>query len=381
MLLLGDPHYGDVTDSVDIDGISSKSYETTVRIKEAIDVAAKHKHTVIITGDVFDSKAPSPEAIREVVRILNYASSAGVNVVLFPGNHDSGTKWTALIAVAEIDFEHTTLVTTPTYLHFEGVDAFILPHIPKSEEAALFEKHGVTSYTELVAKHYKNKHFDVLISHAQVQGVQGSSEREMEAGNAISLEMPGLPATLPVYVGHVHNYTLMTTPIRQVVCYPGSIIPHTFGELNVDKGYVMVSSTNLSKPVFHKFESEMQYQYAHLKINLVGKTHLEVTDSKLRELTTNKLLKITVRVDDRRNVDLIGVRQTLSKYGRVMKFEVIDSSTKALTSSSAAESIHTHLDHMSLLRDALIQKQNQGIAKDVLLLAARLGKEIIKHAD
>lgn len=380
MLLLADLHYGDTTDALSISGISTKSYDTTRRVFEAINVAKQGKHTIVILGDLYDSKLPSPEAIREMIRVLNYAKAAGVEIVVFPGNHDSASKWTALISISEIDYDSFTVITQPRYFDIDGMTAYVLPHMPKSEEAAVFEKMKVDSYTALAAAAYAKDEYDVLLSHAQVQGVQGSSEREMEAGNAISLNMQELPEGLAVYLGHVHDHAVHLTPAKQVVCYPGGVIPHTFGELDSVKGYVLVSAKKPRSPVFVPFTTPMTYEYVHLKINLTNKTHLAVGEAKLRELTEHKLMKVTVRVNDRRSVDLLSVRKLLGTYGTILRFEVIDTSMRALT-APGDEPVHAHLDHMSLLHEALVKKQQQGASKEILLLAARYGKEIIKHAD
>jgi DNA repair exonuclease SbcCD nuclease subunit len=377
MIVAADLHLGDTTDSIEVDGVSSKILDTIARLYELITDAMQQGQTLVLAGDIFDSSRPTPQVLRLFMECLHHASTLQVNVVILPGNHDSSLHWTTLIAVEGLRLSNVQFIYEPRHLVIDETKCFILPHLPKTIEKKVFEseKLPLGDYTSLIRKAFKTSKFEVLISHAQLQNCSTSTECEMEAGNAISLQSNTLPKIPFLILGHVHKPQEIKISETSHALIPGSLTPHSFGEIDDQKSYIL-----FTKEVFEivAYSTHLLYEYKQLKINMSRKTTFDISDDKLKAATHNKLLKVKVITNDRKQVDIPSLRERISTFGTILRFEIEEIKiTKERTTSAPA--VHKELDHVALLHSNLEHvQQNQKIPSSTLKLAFRIGKEIIQ---
>ena len=71
-------------------------------LAQVVEIAqAERPDLVLVAGDLYDTAAPSPQAVRLVVRALKALSQIAESVVVVGGNHDNGAALDALRPWAE----------------------------------------------------------------------------------------------------------------------------------------------------------------------------------------------------------------------------------------------------------------------------------------
>src|SRR4051794_32097064 len=71
-------------------------------LAQVVDIARAEKpDLIIVAGDLYDTAAPSPDAVRVVTRALSALRQTGAQVVAIGGNHDNGPALDALRPWAE----------------------------------------------------------------------------------------------------------------------------------------------------------------------------------------------------------------------------------------------------------------------------------------
>jgi len=379
MLFTADLHLGDETDSVRVDGIrSAKLHDTRERLIEIVDRAAESLQpcSVVIGGDIFDTSSPKPYVVEDFFAVVAHAAKKRVHLVVIPGNHDSSISWTALV-VANNYSDYLQVIHAPQFLSIDGISCYVLPHMPKAVEEKLFRELQLPKgdYAALLKQAYEDKPFKVLVTHASLAGCVEAAETEMEAGNAISLIGKSLPRIRLGLIGHIHMHQAIH--IREGVdcVYSGSLVPHSFGELEDEKVYVEINKS--LEYSFIPFSTPLTREYKHIKINL-EKKNFDATDEQLEAKVGGKLLKVTVRVVSRKAVDLQAVKSRIAAFGTILRFEVEETSRLTSLTQSGKKAVHHRgsLQHTKLLEEALKDKAGE-YKSEILERALAYGREII----
>jgi len=119
---------------------------------------------VLVAGDVFDAQGI---ADKTVLRLFNATRGFAGPWVMLPGNHDaalSESVWTRAQRLNAVP-DHVHLCLRPVPLHFEGLNAVVLP-------APLTQRHTYTDLTEwFAAADTPPGTFRIGLAHGAVQGV------------------------------------------------------------------------------------------------------------------------------------------------------------------------------------------------------------------
>ena len=373
MLVSADLHLGDDTDCIDIDGYPSKLIDTKQRLLELIQVAADLKESVVLAGDIFDSTYPKPYVIECLFHIFRCACELNVDITVLPGNHDCDVKWNSLVVAASANFHNIKVVTEPT-LRMDNI--LLLPHIPKKNEQLLFEHYKVHNYEELIDSIVGTKKGIGVITHAQVNLGSSSTEREMEAGNAIPLNVGAIKSKLKyIILGHVHQSQKLIHPTwKYPIYYCGSVVPHTFGEGDdplTALSYLHIVGKEIT-PIL--FKSEI-HEYKTIRLHLEEKK-FTVSDSLRQKIAKleNKLLKLVIYCKSRDEIDESLIRSTFSRNVMRFEYELVQPESKKKTKSIQKDVVFSELDHVQLLDDYLTEH----CTKKVRDKALEIGKEIIQ---
>ncbi len=229
---------------------------TGIAAAEAVDL-------VLVTGDLFETSAPSPESEAIVYRHLLGLVGTGAKVVVIAGNHDNPRRLAAvtpLLALGQV-----TLLAEPAkadtggVVHFETaagepVNLALLPFVSQrgivkaddlmggqaADHSATYAERLRRLVAHLTEGLDDRDAVNLLAAHAMVSGgTLGGGERS--AHTIFQYELPGgaFPASLSyVALGHLHR----TQPVPGAGCpawYPGSPLALDFGE-EADRKAVLV---------------------------------------------------------------------------------------------------------------------------------------------
>lgn len=215
---------------------------------------------VLMTGDVFDSGAPSAEAERLVFQVLKRLGRAAPVLVL-AGNHDDPRRIEAWSQLAEL--ANIKTVTKPRraaeggVLRFESRDGeravvAAVPFAPLRDFVSALDIAGdenvmratwnsrLAAVAASLAAEFRADTVNIFATHAHIDGaVLSNSERLVQTGNEWALNREQLPTSAQyIALGHIHKP--QQVPNRYGAEYAGSPLQLDFGEEGETKSFVVV---------------------------------------------------------------------------------------------------------------------------------------------
>ncbi len=226
---------------------------------------------VLVAGDVYEHRAPAPEADGLVFDALLRLRDAGIRVVLVPGNHDSPARFEALaklllplgiVVVPRVRRpEAGGIVEVPSRDGSELAQVGCVPFVPErrfGDAAALFEAseswhqayaEGMGDLLGAMAAGFRPGAVHVLVAHLFTDGaLLGGGERELTIGMAYAVAPSRLPGTAQyVALGHVHR-PQRVRGAPTAARYAGSLLQLDFGELSQEAKSVALVEASPGKP-------------------------------------------------------------------------------------------------------------------------------------
>ena len=256
---LGMENYGRIDPAT---GLSSRLGDFLKTLNEALDWALDNDvHLVLIAGDIFKNRDPTPTVQREFARCIHKLSAAGMPTFILVGNHDVPN---ALQRANTVEIYSTLAVPQVTVAHKPGlhvvdtkagkVQIVALPWLSRSymlsnKEFRNLDAEALNREMLTIVENFIDKSVGeldpslpaILTAHASVQGAVFSSEKDIMLGQDIVLPKVLLsnPAFDYVAMGHIHKHQVLSQQ-RPPIIYPGSLERIDFGEERDKKGFVSV---------------------------------------------------------------------------------------------------------------------------------------------
>lgn len=219
---------------------------------------------LLVTGDVFDSGAPPPEAERLVFGFFKRVGRAGVRTVVIGGNHDSPARLEAWGGLAEL--VDVTVVARPRahdrggLVRIEsrsgekalvGAVPFASPRdlvsgLQMAEDDTKAKQLYADAFrrmVENVSRPFHAEAVNLLLLHTHLEGAAFSgSERTVHLGDEWAATPQALPASAHyIALGHIHRPQKMETAPAPA-CYAGSPLQLDFGEAGEEKSFVVIEA-------------------------------------------------------------------------------------------------------------------------------------------
>lgn len=274
-------------------GLSSRLGDFLGTLNIALDWALKNDvHLVVIAGDIFKNRDPTPTVQREFAKCIHKLSSAGMPTFILVGNHDVpnalqrantveiySTLAIPMVTVAQKPGVHTIdtragkvqIVALPwlsrSYLMGNASFRNLTPDELNAQIIEMVEGFIDTSVDKLDPSMPA-----ILTAHASVQGAVFSTEREIMLGADVVLPktIVANPRFDYVAMGHIHKYQVLSEQ-RPPIIYPGSLERIDFGEQNDKKGFVSVEIDEPGKDgvraVRHDFHEVPARRFITIKVN------------------------------------------------------------------------------------------------------------------
>jgi exonuclease SbcD len=220
---------------------------------------------VLVAGDLYDSRAPAPEADAVLVETLVHLHEAAIPVVAIGGNHDSAQRLEAFAplyrAVGATIVGNVQRPDAGGVVELasrdRGTTALIacVPFVPErrfASTAALFDASeswyatyadGMGNLLDAFAAAFRPDRVNVLMAHLYADGsLLGGGEREVTVGLEYAVSPARLPATASyLALGHIHRPQRVAgtaAPGR----YSGSLLQLDFGETEQQKSVAIVEA-------------------------------------------------------------------------------------------------------------------------------------------
>ncbi|MGZ4130331.1 MAG: exonuclease SbcCD subunit D [Actinomycetota bacterium] len=220
---------------------------------------------VLVAGDVYEHRAPSPDADAVVFDALLRLHDAGIRVVVIPGNHDSAARLEAFgkllhplgidVAAQVLPPDRGGIVAIASRDGSEIVDVACVPFVPErrfGDATALFDAteawfasyaQGMGELLAAMATGFTPGRASVVLAHLFTDGAlvtPGGGEREITIGMAYAVPPSRLPGHVSYLAfGHVHlPQTVKGSPAP--ARFAGSLLQLDFGEAGQRKSVSIV---------------------------------------------------------------------------------------------------------------------------------------------
>jgi exonuclease SbcD len=244
----------------------SRIDEHAAALEEVVRIAVDERvDAVLVAGDVYEHRAPSPDADAVVFEALLGLHAAGIRVVVVPGNHDSPLRLGALgkllrpidvqVVARVLPPDRGGVVEVPSRDGSEATQVACVPFVPErrfGDAAALFDSteswfasyaQGMGELLRAMTAGSTPRVASIVLAHLYTDGAlvkKGGGEREITIGMAYAVPPSRLPGHVSyVALGHVHLPQAVKgspAPAR----FAGSLLQLDFGEAGQRKSVSIV---------------------------------------------------------------------------------------------------------------------------------------------
>ena len=241
----------------------SRHDEHSAVLGQILDVARREQiDALLITGDLFESPAPPPDAERLVYDFLSELCGARIPAVIIGGNHDHPRR---LVAIREI-LNRLDIHVRPEPAHpdlgglvtlsskGEMAHIAVLPFVSVGKitdaarlldpEAERYQDYAerIGAMTDALCRSFTAQTINLFLAHLYVDGsITSGSEREIHVAKPYAISAQLLPPTAHyVALGHLHRPQEIAAPIP--THYAGSPIQLDFGEEGQEKRVVIIDA-------------------------------------------------------------------------------------------------------------------------------------------
>jgi DNA repair protein SbcD/Mre11 len=391
---LGVENYGRIDPAT---GLSTRLGDFIRSLNGAIDWALDNDiHLVVIAGDIFKNRDPTPTVQREFARCIRRLSAAGLPTFIVVGNHDVPNAWKransveiySVLAVPEVTIAHQPGVHV-IETRAGKVQIVALPWLSRSFVLSNSDNRSLTpeevnrKTLEMIEEFIDRRAEEldpalpaILVAHASVQGAVFSSERDIMLGQDVVIPKSIIanPRFDYVAMGHIHKYQVLSYG-RPPIVYPGSLERIDFGEERDKKGFVWVEigqpGEDGVREVRHTFQEVDARRFLTIKVNAD------------RESPTEEVLRrIEERAEEARDAIVRLVIETSPEHERDLRHDEIRQALAATKPAYGSVSTQVARHHRTILGDQSIEQmtpeqalrlylQNRGTPPDRTELLAK----------
>ena len=241
----------------------SRSDEHEAALAEILDLVRREKiDCILITGDVFDSQAPPPEAEGSAFNFFSELRGLDIPAVVIGGNHDHPKRLLAIREVLHLLNIHIRpepvrpadggLVRIESKGEVAHIAVLPFVTLGKVSDAAMLmgpEVERFQAYSEriaamcsVLAELFTGKTINLLMAHLYVDGAEISkSERDVHVAKPYAVQAQRFPSNAHyIALGHLHRPQEIPAPSRAF--YAGSILQLDFGEQDQRKRVVLIEA-------------------------------------------------------------------------------------------------------------------------------------------
>ncbi len=243
-------HLSDLHIGKTVNNFSMLEEQNYILKKILDDIKTEKPEAILISGDVYDKTAPSPEAVKLLSGFLTELAENNVKVLLISGNHDSSGRLSFCAdLIGKSGVRINSILTgkqEPVVLNdaYGKVNFYSVPYIRITDVNNVYGT-DVRDYTEAFELVVRNLNINrsernVLLSHQFVAGAS-FSESESSVGGLEHIEKRVYEPFDYVALGHIHKAQgFNDNRIR----YCGTQLKYSVKETNQRKSYTIVTLGN-----------------------------------------------------------------------------------------------------------------------------------------
>ncbi len=218
-------------------------------LRQISDIAKQRNcDAVLIAGDIYQSTAPSAEAMETFGEFLSGLARSGITVIAVSGNHDSDRR---VAYMSDLVRDSGIFMSEPfsgtlqkTVLERDGqrVCFWLLPFIRPSDVRRFIPDAGIESYTDAVravvdSAPLDEKEINIILAHQFITGSSVSDSEELVIGGLDNVDASVFDRFDYAALGHLHR---PQKAVREEVRYAGSPLKYSISESRDRKSVVIL---------------------------------------------------------------------------------------------------------------------------------------------
>ncbi len=220
-----------------------------VILENIANIAVEEKvDAVLISGDVYQTSAPSAEAMALFNTFISSLVEKDIKVFIISGNHDSDTRisyFSSLIrkagvyATEEFDGSLQQITLSDEY---GDIVISLLPFIKPLSVRKCFPDIEIESHNDAVKfvmdhSEINSSVRNVLVAHQFITGASATGDEECSVGGLDNVDASLFSSFDYVALGHIHGPQKIG---RDVIRYSGSPLKYSFSEVNHKKSVTII---------------------------------------------------------------------------------------------------------------------------------------------
>ena len=339
---LGDLHLGKA-----VHGISMTDADQPFWVKsflEAVDI--QRPDAVVIAGDIYDRKIPSPEAMELFDELLSGLARRKVYVLAVPGNHDSAQRLAHVSGLLQGSNIYIAGRLKREMMHItindgqREVTFWLMPYLFPAMvgEKNVLDRDDLASYNAaakayIEAQTINPEHINVLIAHQNVLASGLAPEHsgsESLVGGLGEIDYSVFDVFDYVALGHIHNEQAMG---RQTLRYAGCPLYYDFSEVNREKKLLAVEINGKEDITVSKLDIPLLHRMKQLS----GTIDEIVEQGEALENKEDLYIQALVRDRHIKTGDLERLKETLGASLINIKREILPAENLSSSSSPAGD--------------------------------------------
>ena len=207
---------------------------------------------LLISGDVYDVKQPSAEAVALLddflKKLAKEHADIGMDTCIISGNHDSAERLAYASSIIDMSGIHISPVYDGKVSAFRKSDEYgevsfyLLPFLRPADVKRYFPDEGINSYDDAIHTVVSDLNVDtskrnVILSHQFVTGAKRSESEEVIVGGLDNISALNYDDFDYAALGHIHGPQKTG---RDTVRYSGTPLKYSFSEEHDKKSVVEV---------------------------------------------------------------------------------------------------------------------------------------------
>ncbi|MDD6807496.1 MAG: exonuclease SbcCD subunit D [Oscillospiraceae bacterium] len=218
-------------------------------LEEIINIAREEKvDAVLIAGDIYQTSAPSAEAMSVFNNFISKLVEEDILVFLISGNHDSDARISYLSSLIKKAGVYATEEFSGTLQQITLTDEYgevvinLLPFIKPTSVRRCFDNLEIETHNDAVKFVIENSKIDeskrnVLVAHQFITGASATGDEECSVGGLDNVDESLFDNFDYVALGHIHGAQKIG---RNVVRYSGSPLKYSFSEVSHKKSVTII---------------------------------------------------------------------------------------------------------------------------------------------
>jgi DNA repair exonuclease SbcCD nuclease subunit len=390
--IIGDTHFGCGYNMGNIDPktqLNTRLLDFSNTFDSIIDkFAKKDVKTVILTGDIFETRHPTSAQLNAFSKCIHRAINFGMEIVINVGNHDQQRN----ISTTTVDvFDALNLPFLKIYQNIDvhkidDINIILMPYRDRRMIGAKSNSEAIEMIKNELSEIIKGlTGSKVVIGHFMLEKSPEGFDPDMFSLNELILPLDTFQNCDIVIMGHIHKYEMISAN-NPMIIYSGSMDKVSFGEKEHKKISIILDSENLQDidivktSVRNLFEIDLDYadEKNLLKEKINDKIIEDIDSFDKKHKIKNSIVKVIARVKEN---DLYYVKQPLIKdyiLSKGVKYctgiQVTSINTRQLRNSSINETLSGKKAFTSYLNG--IKCESDAMKKKLLKCAEEIIEEV-----